>query len=134
MVTKHISKNNVVDTTVMWSDDEIPIFNEIHVGINRDLQLIVSIEHTDTDEPRCNCCTFAELSTDETLRLARRLKVRTLKLPSLISCHMDDWDDIERPSLAQTRECFKEITERLLDEGCHFQIKRINGANDYICY
>ncbi|MDE6770083.1 MAG: hypothetical protein K2J78_10205 [Muribaculaceae bacterium] len=47
---------------------------------------------------------------------------------------MDDWNDIERPSLAQTRECFKEITERLLDEGCHFQIKRINGANDYICY
>ncbi|MDE6793837.1 MAG: hypothetical protein K2J63_00850 [Muribaculaceae bacterium] len=134
MVTKHISKNNVVDSTVMWSDEEIPVFNEIHIGINRVLQLIISIERTDTDNPQYNCCTFAKLSADETLRLARRLKVPTLKLPSYISCHIDAWDDIEKPSLSNTRECFKEITERLLDEGCHFQIKRISGANDYICY
>lgn len=134
-VIKHISEKNVTEWSVMCSDEDQPVYNEVLVGINKKLHLIVSIEHINYDDPRNNCSTWAELSTYETLRLARRLKVKPLNLPDFISeCMAEDWAYIVNPSLQDTRECFKEITECLLDEGCHFRIKRIADDMNGVCY
>lgn len=40
---------------------------------------------------------------------------------------MEDWDAIINPTFTDVRNCFKEITECLIDEGCRFKIERTYG-------
>lgn len=37
------------------------------------------------------------------------------------------------PTFRHVKDCFKEITECLLDEGCRFSIERTFGPKGYIC-
>ena len=47
---------------------------------------------------------------------------------------MSDWDEIVNPTIRQVYECFKEVTECILDEGCRFKIKRRYGLHGYMCF
>ena len=40
--------------------------------------------------------------------------------------NMDDWRVAVNPGVGDVRDCFKEITDRLLDEGCRFRM--IDGS------
>lgn len=65
--------------------------------------------------------------------MALRNKIKYNDLLRFITRHMDDWGEIINASPRQVRECFKEITEFLLDEGCRFKIERTYGKHDWMC-
>ena len=118
---------------IMNSDNDQPIVRELYAGISVKGELIVCIKHTDYDDKRYNCSTCAVISRDETKKLARKLKVKFQNLPRFISDCMSDWDEIVNPTIRQVYECFKEVTECILDEGCRFKIKRKYGLHGYMC-
>lgn len=117
----------------MNSDEDQPMVMDIYVGFTSQNELAVSVDFSNYEDPRYNCSTFAIVDYEDGVRLAKRHKISHDKLPQFISECMDEWDEIVNPTLSQVRECFKEITECLLDEGCHFKIGRTYGKNDYIC-
>lgn len=119
-------------TTVFCSHDDFSALEELWAGFDNRFNLIIMCEHTDYDDPAYNCATYAILSKAEAFRLAKRLKVGLKELPREICEAMDDWNDIACPFPSDVKDCFKEVTEALLDEGCHFRILRKSGKNGYI--
>lgn len=117
---------------VFNSHEDFSVYEAIYVGYDDNLNLIIICEYTDSDEPDYDCATYAILNKHEATRLARRLKVTLLNLPLEIADSMSEWDDIVCPLPSDVRNCFKEVTECLIDEGCHFRIKRKSARNGYI--
>lgn len=124
----------MVSSWIMGTDYELPFAYDLHTGIDTRGRLTVSVEYTNLEKPAYNCCTWARLSPSETLRLARRLKTGLTRLPDTINrfiSGIDEWSD--NPERDEVIACFKDITERLLDEGSHFTIHRNAGLHGIIC-
>lgn len=117
---------------VFNSHEDFSVYEAIYVGYDDDFNLVIMCEHTDYDEPDYDCATYAIMSKHETARLAKRLKVTLLNLPLDIANSMSEWDEIVCPLPSDVHNCFKEITECLIDEGCHFCIHRKAANNGYI--
>ena len=126
-MTKHFSDSLYPFRLVMCSDDDQPLIMEIFTGFNSRDELTISIEYTDYEEPKYNCSTAAVVKTDDARAMARRHKVDYQHLPDFISECMGEWREIVNPTLNQVRDCFKEITECLLDERCRFRIIHTKG-------
>lgn len=118
---------------IMNSDDDQPIVMELIVGFNHEGRLMVCVDLTDYEEPVYNCSTAAVVNLEDSQKMSKRHHVKHHKLPKLISECMEEWSDIINPNFKQVRNCFKEITECLLDEGCRFKIERTLGKDEYIC-
>lgn len=117
---------------VFNSHEDFSVYEAIYAGYDDSLNLIIMCEHTDCDEPDYDCATYAILSKHEATRLAKLLKVTISNLPLEIAESMSEWDEIVCPLPSDVRNCFKEVTECLIDEGCHFRIKRKSARNGYI--
>lgn len=133
MNNKTIFDEIVIPYHIMNSDEDQTVVIDLGVGCTRKGELIIYAEYTDYENPRYDCVTWVTLSNTEARRLARRLDVSFVKLPKLISDSMDEWSYIVNPTLTQVRDCFKEITECLLDEGSRFRIHRTIGYRNFIC-
>lgn len=114
------------------SHEDFSVVEDLYAGFDNDLNLIILCEYTDYDNPDYNCATCAVVNKEEAFRLAKRLKVSLCELPAEISDSMSEWNEIVCPIPKDVRDCFKEITECLIDEGCHFRIKRKPSPNGYI--
>jgi hypothetical protein len=117
----------------MSSDEDQPIVMDIYVGFNMSSQLVVCVDLHDYDEPEYNCSTAAVVNFDDSHKMARHHCVKHSRLPIFIAECMEEWGYIINPTFTQVRDCFKEITECLLDEGCRFRIKRTYGKGDHMC-
>ncbi len=117
----------------MGSDDDQPMIMEIYAGFNNRDELTVAINFIDYDDPRYNCSTAAIVNTEDAYDMAMRHKIDFWKIPLFIAECMEDWDKIVNSNFSQARDCFKEITECLLDEGCRLRIERTYGPNGYSC-
>lgn len=118
---------------IMSSDDDAPIVQELAVGIDENMNLIIAIDNIDYDEPEYNCSTYALVTTENALRLARRFKVALSELPAFIADCMDGWNEIVNPNFKQVQECFKIMTDCLIDDGCRFTIRRTFGPGGFCC-
>lgn len=118
---------------IISSDDDQPIVQDLYVLIDSSYKLTVSVTNIDYEDDRYNCSTSAIVSPDETRKLAARLNIAPHKLPLLIGDAMKEWREIINPTFNQVQDCFKEITECLLDEGCRLKIKRTHGPHGFIC-
>ncbi len=127
-----ISDDLIRCVCVFNSHEDFSVYEAIYVGYDDNLNLVIMCEHIDYDEPDYDCATYALLSKHEAVRLARRLKVTLLNLPLEIANSMSEWDEIVCPLPSDIRNCFKEITECLIYEGCHFRIHRKPATNGYI--
>lgn len=116
---------------VFCSDEDQTTVEDITVGFDSRQNLIILLEYTDYDSPSHNSSIHAKVDADEAAMLAARLEIPLTRLPSFISESMDDYSSIINPTLSQVRDCFKEITECLLDEGCHFSIIRTPSRNGF---
>lgn len=114
---------------VFNSHEDFSIYEAIYAGYDDNLNLIIMCEHTDSDEPDYDYTTYAILNKSEAIRLAKRLKTSLSELPLEIADCMSECDEIVCPLPSDVRNCFKEITECLIDEGCHFIIKRKSARN-----
>ena len=118
---------------VMWTDVDQPIIMEIKTGFTVRDELAVCIDLQDYDDPRYNCSTMAVVNEDDARVMARRHKVDYWDLPLFIAECMSEWREIVNSDFKQAVDCFKEITECLLDEGCRFKIVRTYGPRRSQC-
>ena len=118
---------------IMNSDDDQPIVMDIIIGFNIWDQLVVCMDLTDYDEPEYNCSTAAVVNLEDSQKMARRHRVKHHELPKFIGECMEEWGEIINPTFTQVRDCFKEITDCLLDEGCRFKIERTYGKYGHMC-
>lgn len=133
MKHKRITDLNTATYHIMSSDDDQPIVQDLCVGFNSRGELIVSIVNECYEDERYICSTWAVVSRDEARKLARRLKVAYPKLHIFIGDCMAEWSEIINPTFSQVQDCFKEITECLLDDGCRFRIMRTYGPHGFMC-
>ena len=105
---------------IMSSDEDQPIVQDLEVGFDSRINLTVGIYQTDYEEPECNCSSWITVKQSDARRMARRHKVKYEDLPHFIGECMKEWAYIINPSFTQIGDCFKEIMESLLDEGCRF--------------
>lgn len=108
-----------------------PCTEEIYAGFDREFNLLIVCEHTDSDEPDYNCATYAVMDKDEAFRLAKKLSVPLKKLPTEITRSMEEWGELRCPTPSDVRDCFKDITECIIEEGCHLRIRRAPSKNGY---
>lgn len=130
---KHISERFYTYCHVMSSDEDQPIVMDIYVGLTFRDELAISVDLFDYDEPWYNCSTAAIVNIGDARRMTKHNKVRYDMLPRFISECMEEWRDVINPNFRQVAECFKEITECLLDEGCRFRIERTYGPGGHMC-
>lgn len=132
---KHISDSLYLPCChILNSDDDQPIIMEIIVGFNLSGQLVVCMDLLDYEEPEYNCSTAAVVNLEDSQKMARHHLVKHHQLPKFIGESMEDWDAIINPTFTDVRNCFKEITECLIDEGCRFKIERTYGKDNHMCY
>lgn len=117
----------------MYSDLDQPIVMEVMVGFNSRSDLMVVIIYGDSEEPCYNCSTAAVVNFEDAAKMAKRHKVLYWKLPEFIAECMEDWGELVNADFRQTRACFKEIVDCLIEEGCRLKIVRTYGKNSYIC-
>ncbi len=117
---------------VFNSHEDFSVIEELYAGFDNEFNLIILCEHTDYDEQSYNCATYAIVSKEEAYHLAQKLKVPLQSLPSEISKEMSEWGNIVCPTPRDVRDCFKELTECLIDEGCHLRIQRQESKNGFI--
>lgn len=114
------------------SHEDFSVVEDLYAGFDKDFNLIILCEYTDYDDSQYNCATCAVVNKEDAYRLAKRFKVKLCDLPLEICDSMAEWNEIVCPMPKDVRDCFKEITECLIDEGCHFRIKRKPSPNGYI--
>ena len=118
---------------ILCSDEDQPTVMALGAGFDLRGRLVVAIDCIDYDDPRNNCSTFATVPPGDNRRMARRHRIEPSAVPSFISECMAEWREIINPDFNRVADCFKEITECLLDEGCHLRIHRTLGHGGQIC-
>ena len=131
---QHISRSLHGINFVMSSDEDSFIVMDIYAGFNSRHELTISLDYYDYDFPVYNCSTAVVVNTEDAFKMARNNKVKYSELPTFISECMSEWREIINPTLHQTRDCFSEIIDALLEENCRFKLERTYGKNNFQCY
>ena len=119
---------------IFSSDDDGDCLEDIYAGYDDKFNLVILIEHMDSNYPEHNCCAYAIINKDDAFLLAKQLKVGMTDLPAAISKSIgDDYYDLVNPSVNQTQRCFREIIEYLGYEKCKFKLIRELGIGGYYC-
>ena len=130
---KHISDSLHSCCHIISSDEDQPIIMDIYAGLTMLDELVISVDLSDYNEPLHNASTAAVVNIEDARQMAKRHKIKYERLPRFISDCMEEWREIINPDFRQVKDCFKEITECLLDERCRFKIKRTYGKGGHIC-
>lgn len=130
---KHISDSLFCTQLIMSSDEDAPIVRDVVVGFNLDKQITVSLDHFDYDHCEYNCSTAFIVNLTDALKLARKLKVRYVELPYYITLYMEEWRKVVNPTLSMAKDCFCEIYDNFLAEGCRLKMIHTYGKNHYQC-
>lgn len=130
----HISRTLHGLNFIMSSDEDSFIVIDIYVGFNHRQELTISMDYYDYDFPCYNCSTAVVVNTEDAFKMARKNNVKYSNLPTFISENMSEWREIINPTLNQTKDCFSEIIDALLEEECRFRLERTYGDKNFQCY
>lgn len=128
---KHITDGLHATCHVMSSDEDLEIVADIYVGFNTRHELTISIDYFDYEYPELNHSTALVVSTPDAFKMAKRHKEKFSDLPWFISQCMWEWREIINPTVNQTKECFREITDNLIEEGCRFRVIHTYGKGNF---
>lgn len=117
----------------MSSDEDQPIVQDLFAGFDVSGNLVVVIDNVNYYDERYCCSTAAVVRRSDAMRMARRLKVAYHKLPLFICECMEEWNEVLNPTFNQVQDCFKEIIECLIDEGCRIRFRRTKGRHGFTC-
>lgn len=117
---------------IMSSDEDQPMVNDVYAALTPCGDLIIGLSHHDYDDPRRDCATWVKVKFAHAHRLAKRLGIGLLDLPSHISFCMSHWGEVVNADLDETRDCLGEIIDCLLDEKCDYSIHRTYGSGGYM--
>ncbi len=126
VMSRRISDDLMSCSYVLNSDDDQPLVMDLTAGFDSRDRLVVAADLYDYENDVCRSSTAAVVNREDAESLALRYGVTYDRLPEIIAGGMDEWREEVNPGFDYVMDCFKEITERLLDEGCRFQI--INGG------
>lgn len=118
---------------ILTSDEDQPIVQSLIVKLDNKGNLLVYVENIDYDDPRYNCRTTAFVRSSDAQRIARNHRIWFDEIPQLIFFSTAEWRELVNPGFNNIADCFNEITECLLDEGCRLRIKRTYGPGGFYC-
>lgn len=131
---KHIRDELHRSEFIMWSDPDQPKVMDLFAGFNVRNEMVVTCDYTDYEATEYNCATAAVVDKDDVEKMARRHNVKYSEVPYFISQNMDEWREIVNPSIFEVMDCFKDIMERLVEEGCRYRIIRKYGKDDFFWF
>ncbi len=118
---------------IMNSDEDQPVVEDLDVGFDESMSLVVTIIHTDYEEPEYTCSVSAVVNKEDAFELSKRLKVSMIHLPDAISKSIEEYTEIVNADFHQVQECFKEITDFFIAKKCPYKIVREYGKDGFIC-
>lgn len=119
---------------IMNSDDDQPIVMTLSAGIRRASSLVICVDTENYENHRLDSSIGAVVGREDFMKLARRHSLNPDEVPQFIAECMAEWGELVNPAFTDVMDCFKEITECLLDEGCRFRIvrsSRRHGLRDF---
>ncbi len=117
----------------MSSDEDQPVVEDLYVGFDTYMHLVVTIEHIDYEKPEYSCSISAIVNKGDAFNLSKKLKVPMIHLLDVISESMEEYTEIVNADFGQVQECFKEITDCFISEECPYRIVRKYGKHGFIC-
>lgn len=111
----------------MSSDEDQPVVESLYVGFDADMRLVITIEHVDYDEPEDSCSVSAVIDKEGAFELSKKLSVSMSQLLDVIKESMVEYTKIPNADFRQVQECFKDITDCLVNEKCPYRIERKYG-------
>lgn len=118
---------------VMSSDEDQLVVEDLYVGFDAYMRLVVTIEHVDYEKPEYSCSVSAIVNKEDAFKLSKKLKVSMMHLLDVISESMEEYREIVNADFQQVQECFKEITDCFISEKCSYRIVRKYGKHGFIC-
>ncbi len=118
---------------IMSSDEDQPAVEDLYVGFDASMCMVVTIEHIDYERPEYNCSVSAIVSKEDAFKLSQKLKVTMSQLPNEISESMGEYADIVNADFSDVRECFKTVLDCFIGEKCPYKIVRKYGKQGFIC-
>ena len=118
---------------IMSSDEDQSIVEDLYVGFDVDMCLVVAIEHIDYEDPEYSCSVYAVVNKEDAFTLSKKLNVRMADLPDAISKSMEGYAEIVNADFRQVQECFKEVINGFISENCPYKVVRNFGKNGFIC-
>ena len=109
---------------IMCSDEDQPKVEDLYVGFDASMCLVVTIEHTDYEKPGHNHSVAAIVSKEDAFRLSKRLKVPMTQLPDVVCESMEEYSRIVNADFSEGQACFKDILDCFVGEKCHYKIER----------
>lgn len=107
---------------VLSSDEDYHVVEDLTVGYDDDLNLIILLEHDNYQEPDQVSSTYAIVTKDCAYNLARSLNVGMSALPEQIGESMCHYRKIINPSTGDVKDCFREILAGLDREKIRYRI------------
>lgn len=107
---------------IFGSHDDFSIILDLYVGYDNDFNLVILCEQTNYERPDSICALCAIVEKEEAYKLSRKLNVSMNDLPREISNAMSHYEKINCPEPSDVRDCFREITECIVEEGCKFKM------------
>lgn len=118
---------------IMSSDEDQPVVEDLYVGFDAYMRLVVTIEHVDYEKPEYSCSVSAIVNKEDAFKLSKKLNVSMMHLLDVISESVEEYAEIVNADFQQVQECFKEITDCFISEKCTYKIVREYGKHGYIC-
>lgn len=118
---------------IMSSDEDQPVVEDLYVGFDTYMHLVVTIEHVDYEKPEYSCSISAIVNKEDAFNLSKKLKVPMIHLLDVISESMEEYTKTVNTDFGQVQECFKEITDCFIGEKCLYRIVRKYGKHGFIC-
>lgn len=115
---------------IISSDEDQDVVIDIYAGFTKQDDLIISCERSNYNDPRDNLTTAAIVKKHDARLIAKNHHIPYRDIPQLVHDAMNLYREIINPTPQQIIDCFKEITECLLDEGCRFRIIRTRADSN----
>lgn len=113
----------ILSQWIMSTDDDQPIVDDLVVGYDDKLNLVVRLISTDYEEKDGRSSVSAIVSKDEAYKLAKRLSLKMTELPARIAECFEDYGEIVNSSFRDASRCFAEIVDAFVDEKCRYTIR-----------
>lgn len=118
---------------IMSSDEDQLVVEDLYVGFDAYMRLVVTIEHVDYEKNEYSCSVSAIVNKEDAFKLSKKLKIPMMHLLDVISESMEEYTEIVNADFQQVQKCFKEITDCFISEKCPYRIVRKYGKHGFIC-
>ncbi|MCH5221103.1 MAG: hypothetical protein J1F05_02085 [Muribaculaceae bacterium] len=117
-------------TYVMNTDEDCSIVQDIFIGYNNKLSLIIRLEQSDyTNDEQCHLDLVVK--KEAAYRLSQRLKVSMVQLPERLWREVSDYGDIINADFSDAASCLCDLRDFIERYGCRYKVKRKPANKDF---